>query len=114
MPKGSKTERIRRNTPPISDEARQNRMIDYAMRLVEDRLINGTASSQETTHFLKLGSEREKYEIEKLKTDLRLAEAKIEQLQSSEDLGKKYEAAINAMKSYSGRSVEEDEDYDYY
>ena len=37
--------------PALTPEARQNQLIALATDLVEKRLIEGTASSQETTHF---------------------------------------------------------------
>lgn len=49
----------RKIRPAISPEARDNQLIALAYNLVEKRLLEGTASSQETTHFLKLGSARE-------------------------------------------------------
>ena len=49
----STTKRIR---PALTPEARQNQLISLAIDLVEKRLIEGTASSQETTHFLKLAT----------------------------------------------------------
>lgn len=48
----STTKRIR---PALTPEARQNQLISLAIDLVEKRLIEGTASSQETTHFFKTG-----------------------------------------------------------
>ena len=46
----------RKIRPAISPEARENQLIALAVDLVEQRLLTGTASSHETTHFLKLGS----------------------------------------------------------
>ena len=40
--------------PASSPEAQEQYMINLAMTLVERRLQEGTASSAETTHFLKL------------------------------------------------------------
>ena len=42
----------RKIRPAISPEARDNQLIALAYNLVEKRLLEGTASSQETTHFL--------------------------------------------------------------
>lgn len=43
----SNNQRIR---PALTPEARENQLISLAIDLVEQRLIDGTASSQETTH----------------------------------------------------------------
>lgn len=84
-----------------TEEARENQMIELAMDLVEFRLRNGTASSQETTHFLKLGSlkARQDYEIgEKQKS---LLEAKTSAINEAKSMDKLYQDAIRAMKEYS-------------
>lgn len=88
--------------PALSESAREGQMISLAMDLVEKRLRNGTATSQETVHFLRLGSERERLEREKLRNENIMLKAKTDALESqvrSEELFKK---AIEAMKRYSG------------
>ena len=60
----SSSEPVKKIRPALTPEARENQMISLAMDLVEQRLLNGTASSQETTHFLKLGTAKEKLERE--------------------------------------------------
>ena len=64
--------------PALTPEARENQLISLAVDLVEKRLIEGTASSQETTHFLKLGSTKSKYELEKLKAEYKELNQKIQ------------------------------------
>lgn len=88
--------------PALSPEARENQMISYAMDLVEQRLLDGTASSQETTHFLKLGSSKAMLERDKLLEENKLLRAKTEQLQSMKKNEELMEAAIRAMRNYSG------------
>lgn len=43
----------RKMRPPLTPEADERECISLAVSLVKKRLIEGTASSQETTHFLK-------------------------------------------------------------
>lgn len=93
--------------PPLTPEANENQMISLAMDLVRQRLIDGTASSQETTHFLKLGSSKAKAEMEKLRHENELLQAKTEALQSSKRIEELYADAISAMKSYSGHGDED-------
>lgn len=88
--------------PALSPEARENQLIALAVDLVEQRLLNGTASSQETTHFLKLGSMKNQLEMEKLKEENRLLQAKTESIQSAKKIEELYTEAINAMRRYSG------------
>ena len=99
--------------PALTPEARENRAIGLAMDLVEKRLIEGTASSQETTHFLKLGSIKNKLEIEKLKAENELICAKAELAKSQKENEKTYKDVLEAMKRYSGNGNVED-DFDEY
>lgn len=88
--------------PALTPEARENQLISLAIDLVEQRLIDGTASSQETTHFLKLASTKAKIEKEILLEQKKLIAAKTESLESSKEMKGLYEEALNAMKRYSG------------
>lgn len=98
--------------PAMSPESRENQMISLAMNLVERRLREGTASSQETVHFLKLGTTRERLEKEKIEREVEMLRAKTEALQSAKRVEELYSEAISAMKRYSGES-DGDECYDY-
>lgn len=91
-------------------QARENQLIDLAMKLVERQLLEGSATSQVITHFLKLATVREQLENEKLRSDLKVAEAKIQQIQSQEDIKILYQDAMKAMKRYNGVFSEEEED----
>ena len=106
----------RKIRPALSPEARENQLISLAVDLVEQRLLDGTASSQETTHFLKLGSMKNQLEMEKLREENKLLQAKTESIQSAKRVEELYAEAINAMRRYSGnrsRSDEEDDQYEY-
>ena len=48
--------------PALSPEARENQMIALAVDLAEQQLIDGTASAQVITHFLKLGTTKAELE----------------------------------------------------
>ena len=97
--------------PALSPEARENQMAALAMDLVEQRLLDGTASSQETTHFLKLVSSKAKLEQERLKLENELVAAKTKALADAEEIKVLYEEALKAMRRY-GRHGDSDE-YDY-
>lgn len=99
--KGS-PEKPRKIRPALTPEARENQLIALAVDLVERRLLEGTASSQETTHFLKLGSMKNQLEMEKLKEENKLLQARTEALQSAKKTEELFEAAIKAMRTYSG------------
>lgn len=89
-------------------EGKENQMIKLAFDLAAKQLMDGTASSQVITHFLKLGTLKEKLENEKLRADLRVAEAKIKSMESSSDIKVLMKEAMDAMKRYNGEPVDED------
>ena len=92
----------RKRRPALTPEARENQLISLAMDLVEQRLIDGTASSQETTHFLKAGSAKNQLEMERLQKENELLRAKTEALESAKKVEELYTNALNAMRDYSG------------
>lgn len=102
----------RKIRPALTPEARENQLISLAVDLVEQRLIDGTASSQETTHFLKLGSMKNRLEMEKLEEENRLLKAKTESIQSQKRVEELYAEALNAMRSYAGQ-VGDNDDNEY-
>lgn len=95
----SKTTKIR---PALTPEARENQLISLAVDLAEKQLLEGTASSQVITHYLKLGSTKERIEKEILEKQKELISAKTEALQASKRVDELYEEAIRAMQLYSG------------
>lgn len=99
--------------PALTPEARENQLISIAYDLVEKRLLEGTASSQETTHFLKLGSTKERKEKEKLQEEITLLKAKTENLKSVKRTEELMEEAIRAMRMYSGQGGGREEDEEY-
>lgn len=99
--------------PATTPEARENQLISLAVDLAEKQLLEGTASSQVITHYLKLGSTKERIEREILEKQKALIEAKTENLQSAKRIEELYTNAINAMKNYSGQNNSSDEDDEY-
>ena len=92
----------RRSKPPVTPEARENELISLAIDLAEQQLRDGTASSQVITHYLKLGSSKEKIEKEILEKQKELITAKTEAMASAKRVEELYEKALFAMKSYKG------------
>lgn len=85
-----------------SVESKEQYLIGLAYDLVEERLRNGTATSQETTHFLKLGSTRERIEREMLESQKEVLKAKAEAIQSQKRIEELYAQALSAFKEYGG------------
>lgn len=95
--------------PPLSPEAVEGQMISMAMDLARQQLQDGTASSQVITHFLKLGSMRERLETEILEKQRDMIAAKTEQLKSQKRVEELYASALKAMRRYSGADAGDDE-----
>lgn len=113
MPKAKKTESSetpRRMRPALDPEARENQMISYAIDLAEKQLIEGTASSQVITHYLKLGSTKERIEKEILEKQKDLITAKTESLKSAKRSEELFEEAIRAIRNYQGQGDAEEYD----
>lgn len=104
----SSSDSSRKMRPALTPEARENQMISLAVDLAEKQLIEGTASSQVITHFLKLGSTKERIEKEILMKQKDLITAKTEAIQSAQRVEELYENALKAMREYSGRGGSDD------
>jgi uncharacterized protein YcaQ len=98
----------RRRRPATTPEARENQMISLAVDLAEQQLLKGTASSQVISHYLRLGSTKEKLEKEILEQQKELIKAKTEAIQSAKKVEELYLDALNAMKRYSGQGGDND------
>lgn len=97
----------RRAKPAITPEGRENQLIGLAFDLAEKRLREGTATSQEVTHFLRLGSQYARLEQEILRSKKEKMEAEIEAIHSQKRVEELYANALMAMRSYSMSSDEE-------
>jgi hypothetical protein len=100
--------------PATTPEAREHELVNLAEKLAEKQLREGTASAQVISHYLKLGSTRERLEQERLAEENGLLRAKRDDLESRKRVESLYEEALNAMRAYSGqaptRSVDDYED----
>ena len=102
--RNSTTTRTKRKIrPALSPEARENQMIALAVDLAEKQLMEGTASSQVITHFLKLGTTKAELEREKLASENELLRARTEAIQSAKKVEELYTQALNAMRNYGGQ-----------
>lgn len=101
--------------PALTPEARESQLISYAYDLVEQRMLDGTASAQETVHFLKLATREQRIKEKRMELENQLIEAKTEQIQSQKHIEELYAEAISAMREYGGKdSSDEDECDDEY
>lgn len=105
--------RGRRGRPATTPEQREDQLISLASDLAEKQLVEGTASAQVISHFLKLGSTREQLEQERLARENHLLSEKAENMASARRVEELYSEALNAMRAYAGQDVEEMDEFDY-
>lgn len=94
--------------PARTEEGREAQLVSQAMDLVEQQIADGTASAQVLTHYLKLGSSRERLEQERLRNENLLLRAKVEMMESAKNVESLYAEALEAMRSYNGQDDEGD------
>lgn len=99
-----------RRAPATTPEAREQQLVGMAYNLAEKQIADGTASAQVITHFLKLGSAKERLEREKLKHENHLLATRADQIASSARMEELYSKAISAMREYGGHEVLNDEE----
>ncbi|GHU53532.1 hypothetical protein AGMMS49975_11830 [Clostridia bacterium] len=89
--------------PALSMETREQQLISLAVDLAEKQLLDGTASAQVISHYLKMGSTKERIEKDILEKQKELITAKTQALQSARNVEELYANAINAIRNYSGQ-----------
>lgn len=99
-----------RRRPATTPEVRENQLVALAVDLAEKQLRDGTATSQVISHYLKLGSTRERLEQERLANENVLLKAKAEALSAQARIEELYSEAIRAMRSYAGQEEPETPD----
>lgn len=107
--KRSQTKQKRR-PPGKSVESREQQLIHEAMKLAEEKIRDGTATSQILLHFLKAGSVSESLHREKVSNENQLLLAKVDAIESARRQDELYEEAIKAMREYSGHPILGDDD----
>ena len=100
MPKSQMSNTKSRRPPALTPEARENQLISLAIDRAEQQLRDGTASAQVITHYLKLGSSKERAGLEILKLQKELVAAKTHALRAQESREELFAEAIKAMRDY--------------
>lgn len=102
-----------RGKPATTPEGQENHMVSLAVDLAEKQLLDGTASAQVISHYLKLGSSRERLEQERLRRETELLTSKTEALAAQARIEEMYMKALDAMRSYSGQDSPEETSDEY-
>lgn len=106
--KANSSSEHKKRRPALTPDARENQLISLAVDLAEKQLMEGTASSQVITHYLKLGSTKERIEKEILEKQKELISAKTENLKSAKRIEELYTNAIEAMRRYGGHGDDDE------
>lgn len=102
----------RKQNPARTPEARENQLINLAVDETEKRLRNGTASSQIIVTLLKLATTRAQLELEKLRSDIALQQAKEQEIADKASNSDLYAQALEAFRKYKGDEQEDEYEYD--
>ena len=108
--KANSSTETRKRRPALTPESRENQLVSLAVDLAERQLVEGTASSQVISHYLKIGSTKERIENEIREQQIELLKAKTDALQSAKRVEELYGDALLAMKEYSGQGRTDDDD----
>ena len=103
----------RPSSPPMTQEAREMQMVSLATDLAEQRLRDGTASAQEITYYLRLGSQRDRLEREMLEAKNELLIAKKDALKAAEKSEQLYAEVLKAFSLYGGYASDEEYEDEY-
>lgn len=85
-----------------SEDAVERKLINLAVDLAAKQMEDGTATSQVVTHFLKLATSKANLELEILRKQSAFLTAKTDALESVKRVEELTDAALQAMRSYTG------------
>lgn len=95
--------------PATTQEDREKQLISMAYDLAEHRIRDGTASSQEIVHFLRMGSQRDRLEQQIMSEQKKLVTAKAGAYESTKNVEEMINEAMEMFKVYHGGSSDDDE-----
>jgi len=96
--------------PPITDAEQMRNLQRLAFDLLEQRLLAGTASSQELTTVIREASELERLEIEKKQKEIELLTAKTKLINTQETTVEKTQEVLDELRLYRGMRPQDEED----
>lgn len=100
--------------PAMNVEDRYDQLIAQALDLAEERIRDKSASNQLIAEIMRYGTTKERLQKEKLRRENEVLRVKAEAMEAQKQSGEMYEEAIRAMKSYTGYSDSDDEEFDEY
>lgn len=99
---------IQESPPAITPEGREMQLVNLAYSLLEQRLRDGTATSQEVTTMIKYGTEKARLELDIMRSQKELMDAKREAIDAARQSDEMFTEAIRMMGIYSGEEHQDD------
>jgi hypothetical protein len=93
--------------PSLNDDERENKLISLAYDHAQEQFLNGTASSQLTTHFLTLGSRKADLLLKETELKNQLLEERIATERGNAEINQLFIRVMEALTSYQGNPEEE-------
>lgn len=100
--------------PPKTPEEMETYLIGLAYKRTEQQIRDGSVSPTTLNYFLKLGGTRAEEELERLKKENILLEAKARNLESQESMQELFAQAMQMFGVYTGEAEEELFEEDYF
>ena len=94
-----------RYNPPTTDEERAMQMASLALERIEERIRENKASPSELLYCAKLGSEESRLDRQIQRENVKLLQARTEDIQRSKNTEELYRKAIEAFQTYNGIGV---------
>ena len=104
---------VGKSAPPKTPEEMETYLIGLAYKRTEKQILDGTVSPTTLNYFLRLGGTRAEIELEKLKNENHLLEAKATSIESQESIQELFQAAMEKFGVYAGESsIDPEEEWD--
>lgn len=105
----------RRRSPAKTPEERESVLVSKSLNLIEKQIDDGTISSTVLSIYARAGTERDRLEKERLRSENDVLVKKLETMEAAVDVKNLMEDALSAFRGYSGASArDDDEDDDDY
>lgn len=104
----------KKRPPADTPQGREDQLISLAYDLVEQRLLDGTATAAETTLLIKAGTQREVLERQRIQNENLLLSARVEDIASGQRLEGLVGEALAAFRRYSPEGAPEEEEDEGY
>jgi hypothetical protein len=104
----------RRRSPAKTPEEHESVLISKSLKLIEKQIDDGSVSSTVLSIYAKAGTERDRLEKERLHNENAVLKKKLESMEAAIDVRNLMSEALDAFKGYTGQSVRDDDEDDFY